>query len=194
MLPSFPKLERHRSRANNARIRQLVRAMAPMVAAVSQRVQHEGNGFYIERQSDEHDEVEPTAISASLKLTNLRLADLIPERCDAMLKEIAMQMARGQTEMMVDKIRDVTERTGNVVEGGGKPFTAEMFIDVIETMEHSFDERGNWKAPTFFGGPARDEAFAAEMKKALESPRLKAVIDRKKDEWRRREIARVLVG
>jgi hypothetical protein len=192
MLPTFPLIERHRARHNRERIRQLVRQMAPLVAAISPRVQHEGGGFTMERHDDEAEAVPTTKVSAELSFEKLRLADFTSERRDAMLLDAATQMAIGQMAMITKTLDEVTERTGNVVDGEGRPFDEEKFIDAMEKMEHAFDERGNWKIPSMFGGGA--EANAEGIRKAFASQRLKIVIDRKRDEFRRREAARILVG
>lgn len=192
MLPTFPLIERHRARANRERIRQLVRQMAPLVAVISPRVQHEGGSFTTERHDDGTEAVPTTELRAEVSFEKLRLADFTEARRDALLLDAATQMARGQIKMITSTLDDVTERTGNVVDGEGRPFDEDKFIEAMEKMDHTFDERGVWRGPAIFGGSA--EANAESIGNALESPRLKIVIDRKRDEFRRREAARILVG
>ena len=92
-------------------------------------------------------------------------------------------------------MNDVTAKTGNVVHAGGKPFSEDTFLDVIEAMEHSFARDGSWQPPTMIVGPGMAEQIAAagEMS-AAGNNRLKAILEKKRDDFRRREAARILVG
>jgi hypothetical protein len=52
----------------------------------------------------------------------------------------------GIVKGMVEHISQITERTGNLVDAGGRPFSFDVYMETLETMEINFDEDGN---PTF---------------------------------------------
>ncbi len=60
-------------------------------------------------------------------------------------------------------------------------------------MHFSFDERGRWQEPTIVGGGAIETARPV-IEKVLASPRFATFLEKKRDNHRRREAARILVG
>lgn len=111
------------------------------------------------------------------------------------LAGLAEQLARGMSEQFQQRMNEVTAKTGNVVDAGGKPFSEDTFLDGMEAMEHSFARDGSWQPPTMIVGPGMAENIAAagEMS-AASNKRLKAILEKKRDAFRRREAARILVG
>src|SRR5262245_56923805 len=92
----------------------------------------------------------------------------------------------------------ITEATADrAVSAGGKPFTAELYLDVLETMEFSFDENGEWQMPTMVLHPsmmarAQEQIQRLDVEPALKE-RLSAIVTKKKEHWRDREADRQLV-
>lgn len=195
MLPTYPKLEAYRSRLNQDRVRATVRTLAPMIGLVKAHIQFEGRHSAIQRESGELDETPITSASGEVSIKFVDLADFTETLVENHLDDMSEQLARSMSEHFQQRMREVTEKVGNVVDGQGQPFSEELFLDVIEKMEHSFGTDGTWQPPTMIVGPGMAEKLAAAGDMSPEgNRRLKAILERKRDDFRRREAARILVG
>ncbi|MEC4841065.1 hypothetical protein R2360_16595 [Mycobacteroides chelonae] len=100
---------------------------------------------------------------------------------DSLLSNIA-QTADGMggqlVRAMAEHISAICERTGNVVDAGGSNFY-EAIIEVSEKMELAFDDEGKLKQQILL----HPDNLPEEPPTAEQEARLKAVIDRKREEW-----------
>lgn len=192
MLPTYPLIVSFRKSANSERIQGIAHALSPF-NQVDRHCQHEGRGQVIERHDETESEVELATVMAELVTPmDLPLTDFTPLRLDEMLIDIAQQMARGTAEHGFAEIGKATAAVGNVVDGAGRPVSEDLLIDAFSRMEHSFDPDGSWRVPDIVGGdPA---ALRAIMERASFQKRLKALLARKRDDFRDREADRVLAG
>jgi hypothetical protein len=119
----------------------------------------------------------------------------IAERVDGMADQMISQIVPS----MFAKLREVTEETGNVVSGVGRPFSFELYLETIEKIQIDFDEvTGEPRLPTMITGDSeladRARAKQAEWLRNEEyQARYRAVMARKKAEWNDREGNRKLV-
>lgn len=194
MLPAMPDLERRRERANLDRIHALARGMSPFVREVRSHIQHEGSAASLQRSSGETEAVEMHEIGASLVVRGRPLAGYDNRVLNGMLEDAATQLARGMDEMVRRTMDQVTEKTGNVVDGQGGPMTADLFLEAMATMDHRFDRTGKWLPPTVIGPAAALETLLSSGEDREGWKRLEAILEGKRDEFRRREAARILVG
>lgn len=195
MLPTYPKLEAWRTRFNRDRIRAKVRVLAPMIGLTKSHIQFEGHRSAILRENGELDETPMTAATGEVSIKFVDLVDFTEELVDKHLNEMAQQLARSMSDHFHRRMSEVTEKVGNVIDGQGKPFSEEMFLEAIEKLEHSFGPDGSWEPPTMIVGPGMAERMASAGEMSLEgNKRLKAILERKRDDHRRREAARILVG
>lgn len=195
MLPTYPKLVRHRQSRNVETVHARVRQLSPMIGLIKGHQLFEGRSSAIQREDGKIDETPIHRASGEVTIKREMLVDFNEETVAHHLEEIAKQLARSMSEQFQQRMNEITAETGNVVDGGGKPFSEDTFLDVMEVMEHSFGKDGCWKPPTMIVGPSMAEKIAAagEMS-AAGNKRLKAILERKRDEHRRREAARILVG
>jgi hypothetical protein len=194
MLPTIPDLERRRERANLDRIHDMARGMSPFVREVRAHIQHEGRGAALTRSSGETEDIDIHEVGASLVVRAGRLREYDNSALDRMLEDAALQLARGMDAMTRKVMDEVTERTGNVVDVEGGPMTEARFLDAIELMDHNFDRAGNWRPPTVIGPAGALESLLTSGESRDGGKRLEAILERKRDEFRRREAARILVG
>jgi hypothetical protein len=123
------------------------------------------------------------------------LAEFSEDLVGTHLDNMAEQLARSMSEHFQQRMHEVTEKVGNVVDGQGQPFSEELLLDVMEKLEHNFGPDGSWQPPTMIVGPGMAEKIAAAGEMSPEgNKRLKAILERKRDDHRRREAARILVG
>ncbi len=176
-------------------VRARVRQLSPMVGLIKGHQLFEGRSSAIQREDGKLDETPIHRASGEITINREMLVEFNEEAVERHLEEIAEQLARDMSAHFQQRMNEVTAATGNIVDGNGKPFSEDMFLDVLEAMEHSFGKDGNWKPPTMIAGPGMAEKVAAAgAMSAAGNKRLKAILERKRDDHRRREAARILVG
>lgn len=195
MLPTYPKLVRDRDDTNMEIVRARVRQISPMIGLIKGHQLFEGRSSAIQREDGKLDETPIHRASGEITIKREMLVDFNEATVVNYLEEMAEQLARSMSEHFQQRMNEVTAETGNVVDGGGKPFSEDIFLDGMEAMEHNFGKDGSWKPPTMIVGPGMAEKLAATKEmSAAGNKRLKAILERKLDEHRRREAARILVG
>lgn len=195
MLPTNPKLEVWRARLNQDRVRAKVRTLAPMVGLVKSHIQFEGRQSAIQRETGELDETPITSARGEVSIKYVDLAKFSEDLVGTHLDNMAEQLARSMSEHFQQRMHEVTEKVGNVLDGQGQPFSEELLLNVMEKLEHNFGPDGSWQPPTMIVGPGMAEKIAAAGEMSPEgNKRLKAILERKRDDHRRREAARILVG
>lgn len=195
MLPTYPKLVRDRQNRNMETVRARVRQISPMIGMIKGHQLFEGRSSAIQREDGKLDETPIHRASGEVIIKREMLVEFNETTVARLLGEIAEQLARGMSEQFQQRMNEITAATGNVVDGGGKTFSEDTLLDAIEVMEHNFGKDGSWQPPTMIVGPGMAEKIAAagEMS-AAGNKRLKAILEKKRDEYRRREAARILVG
>lgn len=101
------------------------------------------------------------------------LADLY-----AVADDTGGQMVRG----LLDLVTDVTERTGNVIDGAGRDFF-EVFADTLETIEMTFDDQDRPNL-TIVMHPNQMEKLRGKQPTAEQEARINAILERRREEWR----------
>ena len=88
----------------------------------------------------------------------------------------------------------------NQVDAAGRRFSPELYLEVLESLEMSFDEQGNWNEPDFWQkrpNPTTLEALKTVRKRFDEEAELKSKLDalltRKREAFNDREANRKLV-
>ena len=195
MLPTYPKLVCDRQNRNMETVRARIRQLSPMIGLIKSHQLFEGRSSAIQREDGKIDETQIHRASGEATIKREMLIDFNETTVAHHLDEMAEQLARSMSEHFQQRMKEITAETGNVVDGGGKSFSEEIFLDGMEVMEHNFGKDGSWKPPTMIVGPGMAENIAAagEMS-AAGNKRLKAILEGKLDEHRRREAARILVG
>lgn len=100
---------------------------------------------------------------------------------DSLITKIALaadEMGGQLVRAMVEHISAICDETGNVIDVGGKNFYDAM-IEVCENMEIAFDDDGKPRQQVLL----HPDNAPKEPPTADQEARLKAVIDRKREEW-----------
>lgn len=96
------------------------------------------------------------------------------------------------------QINKVIDKTGNVVDAGGKKISPDLILESLEKVLIDFDEdTGNAKFPTVYIHPDQAEAYKKVIEDAKQDPEFKKkfdeMVERKRKEWHDREAVRKLV-
>jgi len=117
---------------------------------------------------------------------------------ESLAKATALQI-QAMHEMLLRKSGEAAERVGNTVDAGGQPFSAELYLKMLETVRIDFDELGR---PDISGTrmvlhPDQVERVRALMeqweKDESFQQQYRNIMVKKREEWRDRESNRKLV-
>ena len=198
MLPTFPQIEKTRSRLNVAAIHRLTEEISPILGQMKRHIIYEGEASSIQRYDETHETNEMTTVSAELKIDIVEVNKFTQEVLFSYLRSAAEQIAKDATQHLFSVFDRVTAQTGNVVDANGAPFDEKMVLDMIEKMEHAFNADGSWVAPTILMPEDQAKKILATQEKsgvsAAFDERLNAILEKKRDAFFSREASRVLVG
>ncbi|WP_316179995.1 MULTISPECIES: hypothetical protein [unclassified Bradyrhizobium] len=111
--------------------------------------------------------------------------------------EIAAQFERHFSSHLFTTMDEATKRTGLRFDGAGRPVSIDAIIDALSMMNIEFDEHGN-PSISIVTSPEMAKSFArlehefhrnSELRKRWDD-----MIEKKRDEFRTREINRNLAG
>lgn len=165
---------------------------------ISTKLLYEGNRIRIERADGSVDDNELREFSSTItfqkdEIKKFSTKDII-NKFDGSAAEIGRDMAKHFS----DEINRMTDETGNVINGEGQPFSADLFLKMLEKIFINFDQNGHQVMPTITAGPKLAETIKNELEKAQHNPdycrRFEEIISKKREEWRDRESSRKLVG
>lgn len=134
-----------------------------------------------------------TEITYNSDLPDLTFADIF-EKLDQVAKEFANKIVAH----ILETIDKSVEKTGNVVDHAGKPFSADTFFEAIEQVWIEFGPDGKPHLPDFYIHPKMADSVSKTIDAMKADPecekRMNEIIHRKKEEWDARETSRELVG
>lgn len=197
MQETIPQLEEELETLLSKFVENAARARAPVIGEVSRHRVFEGHQSAIVRSGGEMDDTEFREFSAESEIpSDTILYSGLDEIFECFIP-VAEAMANDQERMFFETMHQVTQKTGNIVDGGGQPLSHEKIFEVLETIQIDFDTDGNPRMPTMVVSPA----MAPRIKELANDPsakefeaKQKKIIEKKRMEWREREANRTLVG
>lgn len=198
MLPDWPEIKGEiRERLLRFLVRRQEHYIGPMKEMPRYRI-FEGRQSDTVRDTGEIDSMIPKELQSEItyktnEIPNLTFED-IARKFDKMAFEISEQLVTD----IYKTIHVATEKSGNVIDGGGKMLDAEMILNAFERIEISFDALGNPKLPQLHVGPEAAKTLHDEVKRIESDPelrgRMRQIMQRKRDVYYAREADRKLVG
>jgi len=112
------------------------------------------------------------------------------------MDEMAESFIAQQEGLVFSKLNEVTEQTGNVVDGHGKPFSPALLFEALEKIQIDFDDQGRPIMPTVVLHPSLFEKVKEKLPEWEANPefakRHNAIIEEKRRQWLDRENCRKL--
>jgi hypothetical protein len=68
--------------------------------------------------------------------------------------ELAQSMIEGMSRMFFRTAESITDATGNIFDAGGRPLSCELWLEMLEKAEFSFDADGNPQMPYLIAHPS----------------------------------------
>lgn len=196
MLPDFPKVKKKHIQAIDRYLKELIR-QDPLFSGIREEHHFEGNRMSYGTVDGEIKQENYKEVSSEAKIIR---EDVIRKGVEAYLEQIrslAEEMKKQKAEAMFAKIKEVTDETGNVVDGREQPFSFELFAESIKKIWIEFDEDGKPIMPTMVVHPElgdKIKGLLPQWEKNLEYKKIMDdIIEKKRNEWNDRESNRKLV-
>lgn len=155
---------------------------------------HEGNRWRIERSDGTVSESEYEELKGELIVSNEEATTLTPEQIAAKLDDIAANMAAQATASIFATLKDASDEAGNSINANGKPFSKELFLELLSRISIDFDSDGKPQMPTMIVPPGFNKSLLDEWDKDPElAQKHDEIMKRKKEEFDAREASRKLV-
>jgi hypothetical protein len=196
MLPDFPKIKEKFREAINRYLQDVVQ-QEPLLSQFRQERHFEGNKMSSKTEKGELEESSYKEVSVEYSINREDVITKGPMAFIENIQKVAEDIKEQQAKLMLDKLKEVTDRTGQVVDGKGQPFSHQLFMEMLGRIQIDFDDQGNPYLPTVIV-PAE---MAAKLKDTLPEweanpeykKRFDQLIERKRKEWSDRESHRKLV-
>jgi len=197
MIPDFPLEKQKLEKLWNHYLEVKHQELLGFLSEIPTYQHHEGHRWQINRQDGSQHESEYQELEAGFSVSFDEVPDLTPEKIRQKLDQVAEEMARQMTQGVLSTIEQAVDAAGNKINAGGKPLSPELFLEILERLELSFDEQGNWLPPTMIVPPDFSAARKEEIKAWESDPVFRAkqeeIVIRQREEWRAREACRKLV-
>jgi hypothetical protein len=122
--------------------------------------------------------------------------NLVGAKLDAKIEEIAQALISQSARAFYRKMDESCEKAGTAIDAGGKPFSPEMFLDAINTVEMDFGPDGK-PTQSFIIHPDMLPLIKKVMEQIENEPELKRrhaeILERQREAWAARESNRKLV-
>jgi hypothetical protein len=196
MLPEYPRFMKD----FDAAITRFMRARSEEHEAFLSGVQHrqvfEGSATKMIRADGTSDDTPFIDASSHLeisfdKLHNIQLSELL-----LLLEQTVIDLANKKAQYFFSTLETEAEKSGTAIHSQGAPFTAELYLDLLQRMWIDFNEDGSPRFPTSILAPAVMEKARSELRRLAEEPalrqRMSQLLSQKREQWRAREALREL--
>ena len=200
MLPDFPNAKDKVLSKIRTRFKTRATQKTGPFSTLRTKVLHEGNKWWSEGIDGSIDRDPLNKIETEMKIS-LDEIERTPMSFDQVLKKFddaADDMGQKLSTSFYDKLNKVTEESGNVIDGEGKPLSPEKYLEVLETIQFDFNSNGEPELPTIVVHPNQLEQANKVLDEIFSNPKFNklynAIIEKERLAWRARENSRKLVG
>lgn len=198
VLPEYLELKNELNELFQRFMRQRVAAHSGFVGQIPKARVFEGHRTVIRRSAGDTATTDFQKLSVSHSVPVADAAEMTFSDALRHLDEIAAKMAKEMATMAFKQLDETLEAAGQVFNAKGETMTPTVLLKVMEGIEMTFDADGNHRNLTLVIHPEKTAATMAVLKALEEDPNVreqyKAVIERKREQWRAREASRRLVG
>jgi hypothetical protein len=169
------------------------RSGEPLLSQIASYIHHEGKGFILLREDGTQETSDYRLMSGEIRID---LKD-IQKKGEAAIDEALNPANKEINETQRKALFETLNRTVPSHDAGGRPISAELILEMWESMDFSFDENGNWQRPTIVINPIQAPRLTKELKRMETEPnliqRFEELLAQKKRDWDDREANRKLV-
>lgn len=196
MLPDYPKVKRKIEEDINTFLQNLARE-DPLLMLIKEEQQFEGNRMSLRTESGKLDQSYYKEIGGEYKIKREDVIIKGPMAYIENIKKMAEDIKRQKAKLLFDEIKESVDKTGNIVNGKGQPFTFELLMQVLEKVWVDFNEKGNPIMPAIVVPPESGVKLKQKLTEWEANPKYKKrfdeIIEKKRKQWHDRESNRKLV-
>lgn len=196
MLPRIANLDNEFHDAFTSYVQVLARR-SPILREIKSHVIHEGDTNTIERSATDSEQTTMLAASAETKMSFAEIETIDANYILAKANELAAQFEDYLSKHLFKTMNEVTTKTGQTINAAGKPLTNELIMEMFSKMQMDFEKSPNGDV-TIVTAPGMLPAFEKLEREHMENPAVQKLWDdmmeKKRDEFREREINRNMVG
>ena len=194
MLPDYPDEKQKLMDFFNDYLQQKIDEKMRPFSYEKRFLHHEGNRWRIDRSDGSSLESTYDEVSGGFTIEDDEAINLTPDQIIGKLDIIADEMAAQMTRNMLRTMINAAIEAGKSIDPNRKPFTKELFLEMITHVQIDFDRDGNPIMPTLIVPPGFDKSILEEWTNDPEMTKsYEELIRKKKEEWNARETRRKLV-
>lgn len=197
MIPDFPREKEKLMEIFNSYLVDKINELLGFWCATPKHVNHEGDKWKLIRSDGTGEIHSYNTVEGLMTIQKGDVSSLTSDTIREKLDEIANNMVRQITQKMFEEIERVTHEVGNEINANGQSLSPNLFLQMLEKIDMTFDEKEDWNPPTMFISPEMWEANKENFQSWENDKEFLAkrdeIIRRKKEEWRDRENCRKLV-
>ncbi len=169
------------------------RSGEPLLSQIASYIHHEGKGFVLLREDGSEETLDYRLMSGEIRIDLKDIQNLGEVAIDKALTPATKEINETQRKALFETLN----RTVPSLDAGGRPLSAELILEMWESMDFSFDESGNWQRPTMVLNPIQAPRLKKELTRLETEPDLirwfEELLTEKKRDWDDREANRKLV-
>lgn len=136
---------------------------------------------------------EPIAMESPVVFSFVQIRGFDVDHLAVLMNDIAAKHVEIMMKHMFQQMADLCSATGNSIDAGGAPISHDLILDMLETVEISFDEVGEPKMPTMVVSPEMaDKLRALPLPTVEQMRRREEILERKRNEFNARKRHRKL--
>jgi hypothetical protein len=199
MLPDFPILKHEIENAISKYVERRARQLATGLSEIPERRHFEGGGRNaITRPGEPAEETKMVEIGGEITLSRDDLRTMPFPQYVKQFESLADQLAEGKSKMFFAMVEQSVEKVGNKIDAKGRPFSFDVYHEMMEKMSIEFGPDGKPELPTMIVSPEMAEKIAKVAEEEKDNVEIEIrnqkLIEKKREEWRAREASRILVG
>lgn len=198
MLPDFINTKEKIQKLHSYMMEHALPSHMGPLADVPVSIIFEGNKTVVVREDGSVEEKNLEEATAELAVRLEEVENMTTEMVFEKINRVTEEMAGKLKQSFYKELSRTATEVGNVISVEGKPFSIDMFFEMLEKMDIDFDDAGNPGKIICPVNPKLWPSVAKVISQAQEDPetdrRYKAIMERKREEWRARESNRKLVG
>ncbi len=196
-LPQYPQLKTELERWFLEILKHSARQQLGPFNQSPRFVQHEGTTHsYNTVQGDERI-TDYQDMGVEIVLTLSDIPGMALEDVLRLVIEKGAELGAAESKFHFQRLNDIVEEAGNVVDGKGKPITFDLWLESLEKLYVSFDDYGNPRMPTLVVAPDMKQRVEDMVREAAADEgaraRFQKVMEQKRKEWDEEQDRRKLV-
>jgi hypothetical protein len=124
-----------------------------------------------------------TRIAITIEIAGEDIMNYNIEKFAEIIYDFTFERINQMHLMMLETVKNITDFTGNVIDAQGKPFSFDLFLDMLEKLEIRFDDNGNPILPSMVVGTELFKKIKDTKMTKEQEERHNQIIDAKRKQY-----------